>query len=54
MLLTQLSKLKDALTQAHTLPDAKAAIQAFAPELGIAYDADIVLIEVHAWADLER
>jgi hypothetical protein len=38
MLPTQLSKLKDALTQAHTLLDAKAAIQAFAPELGITYD----------------
>ena len=38
MLSTQLSKLKDALTQAYTLPDAQAAIQAFAPELGITYD----------------
>jgi hypothetical protein len=34
----QLSKLKDALTQAHTLPDLQLAIQALTPELGLTYD----------------
>ena len=38
MLRIQLSDLKHALIQAHTLPDIKSAIQAFAPELGITYD----------------
>ena len=38
MLSAQLSKLKDALTQAHTLQDIKAAVEALAPELGITYD----------------
>ena len=38
MLPTQLSKLKDALTQAHTLPEAKAALQVLAPELRITYN----------------
>ena len=38
MLSQQLSKLKEALTQAHSLQDTKAAIEALAPELGITYD----------------
>ena len=38
MLPTQSSKLGEALTQAQTLPDTKAAIQAVASELGITYD----------------
>ena len=38
MLPEQLSKLKDALTQAHTLPDVQLAVQALTRELGLTYD----------------
>src|SRR5262245_58280907 len=38
MLSTQLSKLRDALVQAQTLPNLQAAIRALTPELGLAYD----------------
>ena len=42
MLPEQLSKLRDALTQAHILPDLQRAIQALMPDLGLTYDEHAV------------